>query len=100
MTATKDTSDTISICGVMAQVLPEKVDEVKARMLQIAGLEIHGIGDDGKMVITVESNNYKDTGERISALQKLKGVISASMIYQHTETLEEQALEASTASKH
>ena len=97
MTTINDTSDTISICGVMAQVLPENIDEVKARMLQIAGLEIHAIGDDGKVVITVESNSYKDTGERISALQKIKGVISASMIYQHTETLEEQALETNTA---
>lgn len=85
-------SETISICGVMAQVLPEKMDEVQARMLEIPGLEIHATGDDGKLVITVESNSYKKTGDRISTLQKLKGVLSASMIYQHTETPEEQDL--------
>ncbi|MCK5727302.1 MAG: chaperone NapD [Thiotrichaceae bacterium] len=91
MTDNNKTPETISICGVMAQVLPERMAEVEPEMLAIPGLEIHKISDDGKVVITVESGSYRDTGDRISALQKLKGVLSASMIYQHTETLEDEA---------
>jgi nitrate reductase NapD len=83
--------ETISICGVMAQALPEQMDDVKSRLLEIPGLEVHAISEDGKMVITVESNSYKETGRHISTLQKVKGVLSASMIYQHTEELEATA---------
>ncbi|MCK5903197.1 MAG: chaperone NapD [Cocleimonas sp.] len=91
MINTSEAAETMSICGVMAQVLPEKMQEVRARMLdEIAGLEVHGVGENGKMVITVESNNYSETGKRISDLQKIKGVLSASMIYQHTETLDDE----------
>ena len=86
-TAVVESPDVMSICGVMVHVLPEKMPEVEPRLLEISGLEIHGVSDDGKMVITVESNNYKDTGSRITDLQKIKGVLSASMIYQHTEEL-------------
>ena len=86
-TAVVETPETMSICGVMAQVLPEKMHEVEPRLLAISGLEIHGVSDDGKVVITVESENYKDTGSRITDLQKIEGVLSASMIYQHTEEL-------------
>jgi nitrate reductase NapD len=83
---------TISVCGVMAQVLPEKMDEVTPTLLAIEGLEIHGISDAGKLVITIESESYRETGRRITTLQNLKGILSASMIYQHTETLENEAV--------
>jgi len=88
MTDISKKPEVISICGVMAHVLPEKMDEVTSRLLEIPGLEVHGKNEDGKMVITVESDNYKDTVERITTLQKTKGVLSASMIYQHTETVD------------
>lgn len=87
--AVVETPNIMSICGVMVQVLPERMAEVEPRLLEISGLEVHGISDDGKMVITVESTNYKDTGSRITDLQKVKGVLSASMIYQHTEEIKD-----------
>ena len=88
-TAVVETPNTISVCGVMVQVLPEKMPEVEPRLLAIPGLEIHGMSDDGKVVITVESDSYKETGKRITELQQVKGVLAASMIYQHTEELED-----------
>ena len=88
-TAAVETPDVMSVCGVMVQVIPEKMPEIEPRLLEIPGLEIHGMSDAGKVVVTVESDNYKETGERISDLQNVKGVLSAAMIYQHTEELED-----------
>jgi nitrate reductase NapD len=93
MTAIAETTETISICGLMVHVLPEKIPEVKPRILAIAGSEIHGIGERGNLVVTIESDHYKTTADRITELQKLQGVLSAAMIYQHTEKLEEETLE-------
>ena len=81
------TADTISICGLMVHVLPEKIAEVKPHILAIAGSEIHAIGERGNLVVTIESDHYKKTADRITELQKLKGILSAAMIYQHTEEL-------------
>ncbi|MCK5897038.1 MAG: chaperone NapD [Cocleimonas sp.] len=92
MSKMKQSPKIISICGVMAQVLPEKMEEVTPLLLAIQGLEIHAIGDDGKLVITVESEHYKETGRRITTLQNIKGILSASMIYQHTETVGDEAM--------
>ena len=82
-----ETQDIISVCGVLVQVHPDKQEATEVRMKQISGLEIHGASDDGKLVVTVETDSYKKTGDAISALQYVEGVLSASMIYQHAEDL-------------
>lgn len=80
----------ISICGVMVFILPEKREEVEARMLEIQGLEIHGASDEGKLVVTIETPSYKETGDAVTCLQKLEGILSIAMIYQHAEALEDE----------
>jgi nitrate reductase NapD len=80
--------ESISICGLMVHVLPEKIPEVKPRILAIAGSEIHAISEQGNLVVTIESDNYKKTADRMTELQRLKGILSAAMIYQHTEEFE------------
>ncbi len=82
-----ETQDIISVCGVLVQVHPDKREATEVRMKQISGLEIHGASDDGKLVVTVETDSYKKTGDAISTLQYVEGVLSASMIYQHAEDL-------------
>jgi len=79
----------ISICGVTVFILPEKREEVEARMLEISGLEIHGASDDGKLVVTIETPSYKETGDAVTRLQKLEGILSIAMIYQHAEALDD-----------
>lgn len=79
--------DVISVCGVMVFILPERREAVEAKMLEIPGLEIHGASKEGKLVVTVETDSYKKTGDAITRLQKLEGILSISMIYQHAESL-------------
>ena len=86
----------ISICGVMVFILPEKREEVEARMLEISGLEIHGASDEGKLVVTIETPSYKETGDAVTRLQKLEGILSIAMIYQHAEALEDEEVLADT----
>ena len=86
----------ISICGVVVFILPEKREEVEARMLEISGLEIHGASDEGKLVVTIETPSYKETGDAVTRLQKLEGILSIAMIYQHAEALEDEEVLADT----
>lgn len=84
----------ISICGVMVFILPEKREEVEARMLEISGLEIHGASEEDKLVVTIETPSYKETGDAVTRLQKLEGILSIAMIYQHAEALDEELPDA------
>jgi len=79
----------ISVCGVLVLVRPEQREATEARMLEISGLEIHGASEEGKLVITVQTDSYRETGDAITRLQNVKGILSISMIYQHAESLDD-----------
>lgn len=80
----------ISVCGVMVFILPERREEVEAKMLEIEGLEIHGANEDGKLVVTIETDSYKKTGDAVTQLQRLDNILSISMIYQHAESVDDE----------
>ena len=86
----------ISVCGVMVFVLPEKREEVEARMYEIPGLEIHGGSDEGKLVVTIETDSYKKTGDAVTRLQSVEGILSISMIYQHAEAVDNDDMNEET----
>ncbi|KAG1658133.1 Ferredoxin-type protein NapF [Nymphon striatum] len=82
----------ISVCGVMVFVHPERRQEVETKMLEITGLEIHGASDEGKLVVTIETDSYKKTGDAVTRLQNVEGILSISMIYQHAESVDEDEM--------
>ena len=89
MTAGATSPATISICGVLVHLHPDKYRQAAQQMLKIQGLEIHACTDEGKQVVTIETDNYDDTGDKLSRLQLIEGVLSVSLIYQHSEDLQE-----------
>ena len=88
----------ISVCGVMVFVHPDRRDEVEANMLEISGLEIHGASEEGKLVVTIETDSYKKTGDAVTRLQNVEGILSISMIYQHAESVDEDEMVEMSAS--
>lgn len=89
----------ISVCGVMVLIHPDKRESTEAKMLEIEGLEIHGASDEGKLVITVQTDSYRATGDAITRLQHVPGILSISMIYQHAECLDDVLDEAEDEAK-
>ena len=76
-----------NICGVLVHAQLDRVDQVKTQLEQISGVEIHSATDEGKLVVTVESENRRFVADTITGFTNVKGVLSASMIYQHSEDL-------------
>ncbi|EIJ33867.1 chaperone NapD [Thiothrix nivea] len=87
MTATPNTALT-NICGVLVQIRLEQREAMKQQLLAIPGLEIHADSPEGKLVVTVEADDYTEAAEALNQLQTMKGVLSASLIYHHAEELE------------
>ncbi|MBU0654258.1 MAG: chaperone NapD [Gammaproteobacteria bacterium] len=87
MTATPNTV-LANICGVLVHIRPEQRATMEQQLLTIPGLEIHAANEVGKLIVTVEADDYQQAADSLSQLQTMKGVLSASLIYHHAEELE------------
>lgn len=75
----------MNICGILVHAQPDGFDVVRKRLVDIPGVEVHGISEEGRAVVTLEEDDEDQMAESMFAIQKLEGVLAASMIYHHRE---------------
>ncbi|OOZ40034.1 chaperone NapD [Solemya elarraichensis gill symbiont] len=75
----------MNICGILVHAQPTNFDAVRERLLSVNGIEVHGMSDEGRVVITLEEDDENAMADALHKVQTLEGVISASMIYHHNE---------------
>jgi nitrate reductase NapD len=75
----------IGICGVLVHARPDAIGAVREALQVFPGVEVHGVNDDGRMVVTVEEHGDQGVVETITAFHDIKGVLSASIVYEHAE---------------
>ena len=80
----------MNIAGVVIHVRPDDLSFVQEAILAMEGTEIHGVKEDGRLVVTIENNGYKETSDTVLDLHQIKGVLSASLVYQHSEELTDE----------
>ncbi|MEG9487819.1 chaperone NapD [Mannheimia indoligenes] len=69
------------VCSLVVQAKPEKLEDVKAEILNIPYTEIHGEKpEEGKLVVTIESDVHLALSDRIDQVRDIKGVIVISLI--------------------
>ncbi|MBI5041835.1 MAG: chaperone NapD [Gammaproteobacteria bacterium] len=71
----------MNISGVIVRARPEKLAAVRARLADIAGVEIHAATEDGRLIVTVEEESDRDLADTVLSLHDVPGVLSASMVY-------------------
>lgn len=79
-----------NICGVLIHIHPQQQAEMEQRLLALPGLEIHAVSPEGKMVVTLESDSFQQVEQVLTQLQSISGVLSASLVYHHSEQLEKE----------
>lgn len=75
----------IHISGVVVHADPKKIDKVRAGLESIDGVEIHGASELGKLVVTVDKENDRESTDAFESISKLPGVLSTAMVYHHFE---------------
>ena len=80
----------MNISGVVVHSKPENANAVQQQLAEMPGVEVHAVGDDGRMVVTVEDASDRQMADTVTGLQTMEGVIAASMVYHHFEDLEDQ----------
>ncbi len=74
------------ITGLVVRSKPTNAQEVADRLQQLKGVEVHAIGDEGNLVVTIEElNGEKLAVETLNQINNVSGVISSSLIYHHSE---------------
>ena len=75
-----------NICGVLVHARPDDRHGTAARLEALPGVEVHVIGDDGKLILTVEDAADTWAGKTIEQFIQVPGVLSVALAYHHFDS--------------
>jgi nitrate reductase NapD len=85
----------LHIAGIVVHARPESVQRIAEAIGGLSGVEIHATSADGKLVVTLEASSAREIAARMDEIQQFDAVLTASLVYQHNETLEAMMEEVS-----
>jgi nitrate reductase NapD len=65
---------------------------VQSRLTALAGVEVHGISPEGKLIVTIESIDDDSTLDTYTRIGQLEGVLAVAMIYNQSESEPEKEI--------
>ncbi len=93
MNQDKTDQEIFDITGLVVRTKPDNAHQVADRLELLKGVEVHAIGDEGNLVVTIEElDGEKLAVDTLNKINNVEGVISSSLIYHHSEE-EEQSQE-------
>ena len=82
-----DSQELFDITGIVVRTPPTKSQAIAASLTELKGVEVHAIGDEGKLVVTVEElDGEKHALKTIETINNMPGVLSTSLVYHHDES--------------
>jgi nitrate reductase NapD len=76
----------LNISSIIVHPGPGLAEAVRARLDELAGVEVHAVAQDGRMIVTIEAEGDGAMADAFDAINKTEGVLSASMVYHQTES--------------
>ena len=77
-----------NICGVLIHVKKQRMEQVKEILLSMAGVEVHEVTAEGRMIVTIEGESRHYVADTLTGFYQIEGVLSASMVYQFSDAIE------------
>jgi nitrate reductase NapD len=77
----------VHISSLVVHCLPQLAGTIAGRIAAIPGAELRG-GAGGKIIVLLETSNEAEIVERLNAIQILDGVLAATLVFHHVETIE------------
>lgn len=81
----------LNVCGVLVHAQPEYSDVVRAGLEEQPGVEVHAVSDDGRIIVTVEKETQRQTGDTLTQFQHIDHVLSTSLVYQYFDDDHQEA---------
>ena len=76
----------MNISSVIVHAKPARLSSVRSTLEQIPGVEIHAATDDGKLVITIETESDGETASTFDRINVMDGVMSCAMVFHQFES--------------
>lgn len=76
----------MNISSIIVHPGPGQAEVVRARLEALAGVEVQAVAEDGRMIVTVETESDGAMVDAFDAINRTEGVLSASMVYHQTES--------------
>jgi nitrate reductase NapD len=83
----------VNISSAIVHARPGHAAEVQRALAAVAGVEVHAVSDEGKLIITIESPGDRETADTFEAISRMDHVMSTSMVYHQTESDPETEIE-------
>lgn len=71
----------MNICSVIVNTKPENAPEISELLAAMEGADVFGGVEEGKIIITLEDSGEKALADKMAAINSIKGVINATMVY-------------------
>ncbi len=76
----------MNISSAIIHVLPGDVALVQAGLAALAGVEVHAVSPEGKLIVTIETEDDGSNVATYEEIGRLQGVMSTAMVYHQTES--------------
>ena len=76
----------MNISSAIIHARPGAVAVVQAGLAALAGVEVHAISPEGKLIVTIETGDEGSNAATYERIGQLDGVLSAAMVYHQTES--------------
>ena len=76
----------MNISSVIVHPRPGSADAVRARLASLAGIEVHAVAEDGRLIVTIETESDGSMADTFEAINRTDDVMSASMVFHQTES--------------
>jgi len=76
----------VHVAGLVVHVTPQAVERVAQAIARRDGARIHATSPDGKLVVTLEADASGAIAATVEDIQRIDGVLAASLVYQHSES--------------
>ncbi|MDP1610341.1 MAG: chaperone NapD [Sulfuritalea sp.] len=76
----------MNISSAIIHARPGAVSIVEAGLATLAGVELHAVSAEGKLIVTIETEDDAGNVATYERIGQLDGVMSAAMVYHQTES--------------
>ena len=75
----------MSIASLVLRIRPETRAEAEAALLAFAGVECHGMSEDGRLIVTVEDAPQSAMSDTLIAIHRIPQVLAATLAYEYSD---------------
>jgi len=78
----------LHIASLVVHAPPSRAGALAPLLADLPGAEVHAVSAQGKVVVTLEAAGAAEMVALVQQIQRMDGVLSAALVYQHADTLE------------